>query len=191
MADENVDSEYLMLFDNWPQDPTPILQAPTGGFTGSTVHNTAAALHRLGEKALVRNHASVAGLDGWCTFIYLQLSNTGGPTPAAKQWVVPTAAASGPYVVTNDPDVCLVSTGCLLTACLISPMTDQRFGWFWCGGVVPEEYVSGMGGDYDTDGNLAVGPFCVHDLATHDELGLGPIATNTEAMIGYTLSADS
>ncbi|GAG18855.1 unnamed protein product, partial [marine sediment metagenome] len=193
MADSTLDSERLVLIDNW-DGPLRATTPPTGGFLGATHHNIALAStnpYKLGEKITVSNDGAVAGLTGWSTFIYLCLNPTGAvnPTPAAKQFVVP-VAASKPYYVTNDPDQCLLATGCPLAAVMLSIMSadadgDEYVGWFYCGGVVPEAHVSDLGGNFATEDNVAVGAVVAHDLGVGDAIGIGPCAGDTEAIIGF------
>jgi len=189
MADKTLDSDYLILRDNWPGVPIPYYGLPNSDFANTTDHNVAAATYNVGDKICVYNTGVTAGKAGWATFIYLQYEGTGAPTLAAKQVVVPDADTSA-YVVTNDPDSALIVTGSYLAAVAISVMTDAYYGFFWCGGVCPEEFVAGLGGNYNTESNVAIGPVVAHDL-TADEIGFGPVGADTEAIIGFALHADA
>lgn len=192
MADSTLDSELFVLEDHWPgHAPNEYGPIPEGGFLGKTHHDVATPQYRVGEKIKVRNHASGAGSagdNGDSVLIYLLYEGTGAPTAAAKQIVVPDSATLW-YQVTNDPDSCLVATGSLLAAVCISTMTDACWGWFWCGGVCPEEYIPALAGNFATDDNVAAGAIGTHDLDA-DAIGLGPLA-NQEQMIGFSLSDDA
>jgi hypothetical protein len=188
MADSTLDSELFILIDNWPGQAIRHLDnVPTGGIVGSTHHNVATAAYSPGDKIQVRNHT--LGKEGFATFIYLQYDGTGAEAMAAKQFVVQSSATT-PYVVTNDPDLAgIVATGNSLAAVALSAMTDQRYGWFWCGGVCPELFVPTLGGNFATEGNVVAGAIVVHDLAA-DAMGIGPLA-GTEQAIGFALAADA
>ena len=68
-------------------------------------------------------------------------------------------------------------------------MTAQYYGWFWVGGVCPENDVTGtMSGNYRTDGTVAIGPIDVADVATTDNLGF---ALSAVEACGFSYSADS
>lgn len=191
MADSTIDSEYLILIDRWPgvaihcprHHPLPV-----GGFAGATHHNVETAAYPVGFKLCVYNHSASAGVDGFATFIYLQIEQTGSPTSAAKQ--VCTVHTAGNWsLVDNDSDDVLQVTGSGLVAVLLSLMTDAYYGWFWCGGVCPEEYVSGLGGTYETDNTVAIGPIEADDLAETDAIGFAAMESGS-ICIGMSLAAD-
>jgi len=95
------------------------------------------------------------------------------------------------YRVTNDPDDCVIATGSLLAAVALSAMTNERWGWFWCGGICPESFVSGLGGNYETDGDIpSAAALVAHNLAA-DAIGLGPCGADTEGIIGYSIAIDA
>lgn len=194
MADSTLDSNMLMLFDRWP-DATPILGASTSFFTNTTDHNVASATYKEGTKWMVFNDGTVAGVSGWSTFIYLKFLavTAANPTPAAKQFVIPSLAGT-PFQVTNDPDQALDVTGSSLAAVLISAMSfddsDAFFGFAWCGGVCPEQFVSGLGGSYATTNDVAIGPVAISDLSV-DAIGLSAVGGDTEAVIGFSYSDDA
>ncbi len=150
---------------------------------------------RSKRKIQIRNRSAIAGDDGVSTFIYLKgLGKTeANPTVAAKQLVTVTTT-SAPYQVSNDPDQVMQNTGCPLAAVALSVMTFTqtvtKFGWFWCGGVCPEQYVRALGGNYATVDTLAIGPIICSNL-TANEMGLAIVGADTSAIIGYSYSADA
>ena len=193
--DGTLDSELFLLIDNWTG---PIIsdQPPVGGFLSPLEHNVAEPVHLLGSKIQIRNRTAIAGDDGFTTFIYLKgLGKTGAnPTVAAKQFVTVTTT-SAPYQVSNDKDQVMQATGCPLAAVCLSVMTFTqtviRFGWFWCGGVCPEQYVRTLGGNFPTkDGAVITGPVACDSLST-DAFGLAAGGADTSANIGYSYSDDS
>ena len=190
MADSTIDSELIFLINPWPASRVRTEPADSLTLASSYTHNVSAQTeYRVGDVIQVYNTGNSAGKPGWAEFIYLQVGTQNADNVlAAKQVVVPDSATVW-YQVTNDPDSCIKSTGSCLFAVAISAMTNAYFGWFWCGGVCPEEFVSDLGGNYATEGNVAAGSITVHDLAA-DALGFGPMAT-TEAHAGFALAADA
>lgn len=188
MADSTIDSELILLYDNWPGTSIRThAEVPTGGFTGSAHHNTVAATYGVGEVIWVRNES--LGVPGWSKFIYLQVGTQNAASVlAVKSLCIPDSATLW-YQITNDPDSCIkipTPLGCVA----LSAMTDAYFGWFFAGGVVPEEYVSGLGGNFTTDGNVAAGGFIFHD-GTADYVNLSIADTAPEVEAGFALAADA
>ena len=188
MADGTLDSNYLVLIDNWPGSPSPNLSVPTDGFAVPAA-GVATAAYKVGTKIQVYNET--LGIPGFSTFIYLQYEGTGAPTLAARQVVTPDTNASL-YIVTNDPDSCL-SIAALPSAVALSVMTDAYFGWFWCGGVCPEDFVTDLGGNYLTAGSaVALGSAIIAADCSADSIGYGIAAgAATDLIAGYTLSTDT
>jgi len=188
MADSTIDSDLFYLrgarFGTCYDKTIPI-----GGFTGSTHHNVAAADRDYPIGMVKRVYCDgTVGVKGFAEFVYLYYAGSGAPTLAAKQICVPDSATIW-YQFTNDPDSCVMATGSMLAVVAISPMTDTYFGWFWCGGVCPEVFVSALGGNYATNGSVIAGNIISKDL-TLDQIGLGPKASYSNFAIGYALSAD-
>ena len=198
MADSTIDSELIVLIDNWPGVARRVSpdNLPNGDIISALHHNVETAVFPIGDKIVVRNRSAVAGDDGDSTFIYLKgLAITeANPACAAKQLCVPDLAGT-PYQVTNDSDQCLDVSGCPLVAVLLSVMTFThavtRYGWFWCGGVAPEAMVAAMGGNYETTNAVVVGPIVAQDLADTDVIGFDLVAGDTEAVIGFAYADDA
>ena len=190
MGDSTLDSELLVLLDNWPGTARMVNRSncPLDGFTGDTHHDVASPKYRAGEKLCVWNETLDAGKAGMATFIYLNFITT-DPALAAKQVVVPDSATIW-YIVTNDPDDAVIFDGGLLAAVGLSTMTSTYWGWFWCGGVCPEGWVAALGGNYATEGNVIAGNVATGNLAAN-ALGLGPCAANEEHAIGFALADDA
>lgn len=194
MADSTLDSELFTLNDFWPGSPNPNLSVPTDGFTGATHHNVAAETdYVVGTKIQVYCDGSV-GQKGFSVLIYLQVGTQNADSVLAAKSVVVQDSATVWYQVTNDADSC-IKIPTALAAIALSAMTNAYYGWFWCGGVCPEQYVSGLGGNYATEGSVAAGPITAHDLAA-DYIGLGNAADLADAGVpepvwGYALAADA
>ncbi len=189
-----LDSELFVLEDHWPGVGRIISTGgiPLGGFTGVTHHNVATPRYPVGEKLCIKNKnpgGTVVGKAGFSTFIYLQVGTQDGTTIIAKHICVLDSASLW-YQLTNDPDSCIAAASSL--ACIaISPITNAFWGWFWCGGVCPESHVSGLGGNYITEGNVVAGMISTKtDTGTSGVIALAPYATTT-GHIGFALADDA
>jgi len=188
MADSTIDSELILLRDNWPGDADPGLaqDPPRDGFAGADHHNVATAAYQVGSKIQVYNKGTT-GQPGFATFVYLQVGIQDAETVLAAKSIVVSDSATVWYKVTNDPGDCIaLPTG--LAAVAISAITNAYYGWFWCKGVCPEEAVSGLGGTYATEGNVVAGDITAHILAA-GVIGLGPRAAG-EGCFGFALAGD-
>ena len=200
MADEKIaNDQHVILIDNFPGAALTAMKMPEDGFTGTTHHNVATVVYPVGTKIQVYCPGSAvvgtkSGAAGYATFIYLKLeavdsTNTCG---AAKQ-IVGIHTDAVPYDVTNEAATA-VGAGKTPIAVTISAMTENYYGWFWCGGVCPVDYVDALDGAYCTDNSVAIGPMTWGALAspssTVGEFGFSLPAADTAAIIGYTLKAD-
>lgn len=195
MSDSTIDSELLILRNNWGSAPTADRFEPKDGFaeTNALHHNTSAAKFPLGTVIQVHNKGTL-GKAGPAQFIYLLVGTQNASSVIAVKSVVVSDSATVPYTITNDPDDCIkLPTG--VAAIALSAMTNAYYGWFWTGGICPEDFVSGLGGNYATDDNVLAGEFTAHNLAA-DYIGIGPsndIGANTaqEGIFGFALANDT
>jgi len=193
MADSTLDSELFVLYDNWPGTARVLGsgQVPNSSFTSTVSHNVATAKYSPGEKVSVWNQNADAGQEGMSTFIYLQVLTQNADVAIAAKTVCVPGSATKYYQVGNNPDADVVlATGAGLIAVAISAITNAYWGWFWCGGICPEGHVSGLGGNYLTQGAVAAGAIIVSDLAA-DALGFGPCAADTSEVVGFALADDA
>lgn len=179
MADKTIDSELIYLFPNqWPAGTKTVRSAPIGGFTGSTHHNVKTPVYNIGEKIEVYCNGTV-GKAGYSELTYLKVGTQNADVAIAAKTLCVGDSATTWYEVTNDPDSCVKNRG-VPVAVALSAMTNGCYGWFWTGGVCPEQYVPGLGGNYPTDSTVAAGPICVGDL-TADAIGFSaPIDHDTD-----------
>jgi hypothetical protein len=154
MAD-TLGPDELYLIDNWSGTPSPDLSVPEGGdfgfFNGSRHHSQTSEIYRIGEKVRVYNDPGTGaglGKKGWGTMIYLQVATPDGTAIIAGHCVtldVATTAANAAYSVTNDPASTLHGTAATNDQCpvaiAISTITAAEYGWFWCGGVCPMNWL--------------------------------------------------
>ena len=195
MATSVLDTELLILIDNWPT--FKVLETPpAGGFTGAT-NNAAAAAYPVGTKCTVQqtSGAGETGIPhGSSTFIYLMCDSNVATAPvlAVLGVCAPLAQSeNGPgltnYVVDNVTGN--EATGMIGVA--LATMTNSYYGWFWCGGVAPVGHVVALAGDVLT---VAVGAaealMCaeVGDVA-NDPLGFDT-ATAGNVVCGIALHAE-
>jgi len=198
MADKLLDSDKLVLRDNWGGDAIRIASKPKDGFDGASHFNVATAFYPLGMAVQVV-HKGTAGKEGFTTFRYLKAGvNSGATVTTIVIADVCTQQGTTPYVVTKDPDAVnsttLVASG--LCAIALGTMTDAYFGFFWTGGVCPEDEVAGLGTTYPTDDSVVFGDIKLMNMAA-DEIGFGTaMSTGTglsvamSASCGVSLGAD-
>lgn len=199
MADGTIDSQLFHLIDNWPGVPTPGGLIPQDGFTAAAQHNVAAARRRVGEKIQVYCDGLLTGTTaGYATLMYLKMGTQNPDVAVAAKTICVPDSATNILEVTNDPDSCIsLPTG--MVAIALSAMTNGYYGWFWVGGVCPEQYVAALGGNYLTEGNVAAGHITAKDM-TADSIGFGAnslaLSGGVETVVipvacGYALAADT
>jgi hypothetical protein len=159
MADASIIVQGIVLYDNWPGRA----QAPPKGLgniedmtCAAVGHNQATAMWPLGTKwqLYCKGDAVSVGVSfwlGWSSFVYLKCADDieTAVLGAVTVLAVPdgTLAAGMAhdrlYTVTTDSDSTTHETMGLVAMCL-GTMTNSYYGWFWCGGVAPIEYVPGL-----------------------------------------------
>jgi hypothetical protein len=193
MAQTYIDSEELILVDLWPGYPDSRLGTPKDGFTGADHHNVVAPAYPIGSKIQYYN-AGTAGKAGYATFIYLKLEMQDTSNVLAARHLVNLHTDAKPYDVTNE-NASVITETYGPVAIGISAMTVDYYGWFWCGGVCPEDAVAALGGTYATDTNVTAGCRLVTRDAgtthpTWGEIEFGIAAADTEEVVGYSLATD-
>ena len=195
MVDKTISSDEIILVDNWPGIARDCYSLPTTFLADAEYYqNSATEAFPLGTKIQGYN-AGTAGLQGYFTLIYLKLKEP-GQTLAAKHicLVHLDALADGTiYEVTNDTTSDLTTNQPCAIA--LSAMTTLYYGWFWCGGVCPEDYVSGLGGSYCTLSDIAAGSNFVITNAAATTASFGDFGFDlqdgaAELVAGYALAAD-
>lgn len=192
MADSTITVGRLFLVNNWGE-PNPAYGLPADGLIGVSHHNVVAAAYPLGTVIKVPN--VTIGNVGFSFLAYLKAVANAAVAFAAGEVCVPDAVATGPCVVTNDPDDCIQKAGSLAAICL-SAMTTLYYGWFWVGGVCPQDVALfnnvasplTTAATIPTDDSVVAGAFTTVDLAA-DAIGLGVMAA-TALPFGFALGAD-
>jgi len=184
MANSTLDTELIILQDNWPTKvisgcgPTrPTSAVDASGWQGQNV--AAPTDFEVGTKFTIHNAGGTSKPIGESTFIYLRLGTQNADillscVAASDKCVCcpETLSADGTaaqmYQVTNDGDgTTMEPTG--LIAVGLSAMTNTYYGWFWCGGVAPLDAITGLVGNFRTLSTVAIGEIVISasDLANH------------------------
>jgi len=140
-------------------------------------------------------------LAAWGTCIYLKYSVGAETLAAGSLCGIDSANAPATYgyhSVTGDVSTFGASgrSGGLYAVAL-SAMTTTYWGWFWCGGVVPDFYTSSSAkiGDTDflTDGNIVAGAAVAPHLSTDATmiLAIDTTATASNPPMGFAYADDS
>ena len=197
MADSTLDSALFWLVDNWPGTPWQGASIPTDGFTGTSHQNVTTAAYPIGTKIQVLcTHTSYD--KGLATFIYLRNSEvyTTAVPIKAKHFVTPESTTNW-FDVTNSATG-YAADNASATAVGLSTMssTTGRYGWFWCGGICPTQYVAALDGDFATDSAVVAGVATLSNLGTttttYGALGLSIGLTNANTLpVAMTLKADA
>jgi len=156
MADSTITVQGVILYDRWPgkavAPPVDVydMTCPAVG------HNQATAMWPLGTKWQLycsgdAVSVGVAYWEGWSTFVYLKCADdieTDIEGVVAFLAVPDGTLAAGMahdrlYTVVCDTAETTHETMGLVGMCL-GTMTNDYYGWFWCGGVAPIEYVPGL-----------------------------------------------
>jgi hypothetical protein len=171
-----IDSSEFILRDNWPtmgQGWTPPKSRDPANGGG---HNVESNAYTLGVTWDIYQEGATGINRGWSRFTYLKVG-TQSAIAAKSICCLDTApgAATGVETLYTVTDLAAGSPveDCGLCAVAISAMTDGYYGWFWTGGVCPESIISGMAGDYLTDGNVIVGGMDCATAAAGTVLGFG------------------
>lgn len=154
-----IDDARLFFYDTWPGPVRfgwkPAEDSSGNIFTNSTHHNVVSAVYEVGFKVGIKDSTTAT----YASFIYLQLGTQSG-TLAAKDLCAPQITSSAfDQKVTNLASATPATPGCCAVA--LSAMTNDYFGWFFCGGFVPVGTVSALDGNFTTD-----------DSVTASQLGL-------------------
>ncbi|HUX01725.1 MAG TPA: hypothetical protein VMY35_12180 [Phycisphaerae bacterium] len=185
MANVTIDSELFYLLDTTPGVPDPRVSPPRDGFLGADHHNVAAAAYPVGTKVQVRNHSASAGVDGLSVFCYGKLEMQDTTNVLAARHFCAQHTDAIPFDFTNEAASDL---GAGLSGLVVGlgAMTVDYFGWFWCAGVCPEEWVSGLGGVYYCSAAAGIGQNSFGDLetpgTTAGEIGLKTPAGDTSVI---------
>lgn len=187
MADQTITIQGVILQDNWPGTArTPPM--PVTNMTCAAVgHNIIYPMWRLGTKWQLYCTGDTATLGvgynvGWSTFVYLQGAADIASAVAAVRFtncvvdgtIAEDDSAVKMYVVVGDSDLTTHETMGLIAVSL-STVTNSYYGWYWCGGVAPLEYVD-AGAKTDT-------------LATDDSVvASGQLGTLASAATGIALT---
>ena len=180
-------STEFYLIDHWPGEPT-------AGPNPSSWRNVSATEDfALGTKRLIYDDTN----KGWATVMFLKFVDGAVPEPDLGAGKFPlcgmhtAAAASGDYwAVSNDASI-IAKTGPMAIA-LGLVTTALPYGWFWVGGVCPENAVPELNdAAFVTDGGVTAQSYMVMaSSASYAAFHLGT-ATDVGLMSAYSLVTDT
>jgi len=154
--------------------------------------NASTAAFPLGTKVRYYN----SDLDGYGTCIYLRVNVSGSESAAlaAGSPVGVDEGADEAYRVTSDQSA--IADGAP-TAIALSGMTDDYYGWFWCGGVCPDltTLVSTTETRMKsvtcaTDNSVAAGKGVQLALSTTDNILVVATTSAVISKVGFALADD-
>ena len=200
MADKTIDAAKIILIDRWPGTAAPAIKIPEDGFLGTSHHNVTVAAYPLGTKLQVycpgvAQHTgtttTITDAPGFATFIYMKQTAQDASNTLAVKHIVALDNNAVPYEVTNEAATD-IGAGFGPIAVALSAMTTASYGWYWCGGVCPVDYVEGLDGTYKGCTGLVIGPMSWADAGTahvtYGEFAFDVPAADTQMHIGYALA---
>lgn len=214
-TDRALDTANCFLIPGRFGPPQPhIFGGLLGGVLGSD-HNVATASFDVGTVMSFVNKGTVAGSrEGMTEFVYGKYVSADPKAMAVGQTAISVCdgGTNSLFTFTNYAEE---NSGSLFMGqenyapfgviCL-SVMTNGRYGWFWCGGVAPEDTVTACTGEIIVTSNAVVeGVFCTEDVSAVGIIGIGPyddsVATSTMLAaatgvswlvpMGFALAADA
>jgi len=163
--------EALILIPRWPgvavPPPIPVTDITSAG----AGHNLALAMWPVGTRWELycsgdQVSVGVSYRQGFTDVVYLQAGPDAASATASVRTVIcvpdETIAAADAndllYVMASDEDVSTHENSGLM-AIALSTMTNNYYGWYWCGGVYPVEYVASavVADTFITDDSLVAG----------------------------------
>ena len=147
-----LDDNLILLIDTFPGVVTHGPKPSSWTAYGTT------ALFDIGTKRAVYCSTN----KGWATLMYLGIKGGSGyATGLAVKGIcglkTTDASAGLSYILTPDGGDCLLNGPiaiCLGTITFANATTQIQYGWFWVGGICPVSVISGLDGNYVTDGNV-------------------------------------
>lgn len=176
-------STEFYLIDNWPGEVT---NGPNPA-DWTTVY--AAESFDLGTKRMIYDATN----SGWAILMFLKFVDGAVPEATVRDTcgMHTAAAASGDYYCVNDDSSEVALTGPIAIA-LGSVLTATPYGWFWVGGVCPEDTISTLNdGAFITDGGIGAQSYMV--LVNSGSYAVFHLATNTDCAVfsAFSLVADT
>ncbi len=180
-------STEFYLIDQWPGKPTQ----GNNPSSWQTVYATEA--WPLGTKRLIYDDTN----KGWATVMFLKFVNGSVPEPDLGAGKFPlcgqhtAGAASGDYFTVNN-DASEVNLVGPMALALGEVLTATPYGWFWVGGVCPEDTIAELNdAAFVTDNGVTAQKYMV--MADGSSYCVFHLATNTDAanFAAYSLVTDT
>ena len=205
MAESVMDPNELFLYDLVPGPITfdlPPADA-SGDVFGNPSHcNVSSPYVRVGTKVAVYSIATdgTTSQPGWSIVTYLRFQNESGATAVIGDLCChPTGSTIPWYDVSQESDSGASDYGPFAAIACVA-MTDNYYGWFWTGGVLPHQHAPDLAADtdciYTATNDVAAGSYLsLTDGATIGKLAVDiyDIAVLTSVqrpLIGMALAAD-
>jgi hypothetical protein len=147
----------------------------------------------LGTKIVVRNKTN----KGCAILTYLKyVKGTAAAVAAAKEVCGIDTSEKNAFTVCNDGGEVLLSGPIAIS---LGAVATGQYAWFWTGGVCPVDIISGLDGNYNTDGSVAAGKAIVISDGDSGASGLAGLSAMVDAgdaatlgvAGGYALDADA
>ena len=187
MTAYTVSSNEVILYDMYPGVASvniPKADHDGNAFTNSDHHNVVKAVFDTGYKVQVYEKS----LAGWSTFVYLQYNLGASGVAAAAGHLAVYETGNSWFGVTNEGDATFVNVP---PAVILSTMTDAYYGFFWCGGVCPQSWVTALAtSNFNTDDSVVIGPVGLVDASDPDVVGLTAAASAVNAC-GWSMADDA
>lgn len=144
-----IDESLFVLIDQFPGG---LSNGPVS-LPGDWTELSSTPIYPLGTK--VRVPVVVSGTHkGYATFTYLKYTKGTANAATVKGICGVKTSTKEPYVVCNDGGEILLEGP---IAIALTTLSDGKYAFFWTGGVCPVNIVSGLAGNYNTDGTVAAG----------------------------------
>jgi len=168
-----LDNELFQLIDRFAGQvgggPLPNLGEWTEGFA-------TASPYALGTKIQVP--VIVSGVHyGFATLTFLKYVKGTAGLAAVKGTCGIKTSTKAPYVVSNDGGEIMLEGP---IAIALTTLVDGYYYFFWTGGICPVNLVSGLDGDYVTDGTIAAGKGIVLSDSLSGSSGLATLSALTD-----------
>jgi hypothetical protein len=195
-------AEEFYLIDHWPGAIHPYLSDPTAGFDSTTYNQVTTAAYKPGTKILGYNDTTTttggsrSANRGYYTVLYAKyLCATTAIDITAGDIVTISCGSAGAYgdlAVTRDMSASNGAGACMPAAIACADLTPTSYGFFWCGGICPQEDVTGLDmSAYVTDGSVTQGTMLVLSTgASHATFSID-VSDNATMQVGWAYCADA
>ena len=195
-------AEEFVLYDTFPGAVNPNMSEPVNGFDSTHSNNVSTAVFDVGTKIMNYNDVSTTtkgartANKGPYTCIYAKYvcSTTASDITAGEQ-VTQFCMSDGvrPFAMTKE---LTAANGAMIMpplAVACADMTPNSHGWFWCGGVCPQEDITALDTSAwpVTDGSIAGGQVIVVSTGFSLATMSVDVSDNGTLAVGFAYVADT